>query len=250
MKLTKNLLYVGILLSLGAIFGVIISWRPSVEDKRPGNNIVPTKTVVTIVPQNSIVFPENIISKYNINIAKSAILPDKKEIFVAGFISKEINSTPSSYLAVYTKMPEGYKEKFKFAPQFNPNVSYPNPLKLEEFSFISDVQNLSIFTLWNESGSDMAGTHPILISYNTGIFKAVSFYGGNLADNSMIKDLSKTRKDFDVTNYFDSSNTVKTILVQSAKVQENNIELKFIADDVCQSCEHKDVTLKVPLKIE
>ncbi|MBI4708112.1 MAG: hypothetical protein HY761_09345 [Candidatus Omnitrophica bacterium] len=139
---------------------------------------------------------------------------------------------PQSYLAVY----KNSKLIYRFAPVVPDSVGYPRPLELENAQRVGSY----IVTNWGETGADYFGTHPILISLKGNSCRAVQIYDKDLSEDARIKDYSWTRKDFFVTNYFDPSEKVKTILAQGVAVtQDKKLELSFFADEKPHVANHE-----------
>ncbi|MFA5035440.1 MAG: hypothetical protein WC500_06650, partial [Candidatus Margulisiibacteriota bacterium] len=119
-------------------------------------------------------------------------------------------------------------------------VGYPRPLVLEEVQLAQQkLRNLMIVTSWGETGADYWGTHPIVINYLFGLFRATDTYTASL---------TKKSTDFEVANYFDQTERVKTFLTQGINVnRKKELELKFIDDDLPKAAKHKMVTLKIKI---
>ena len=147
---------------------------------------------------------------------------------------------PQSYLAVY----KNSKLIYRFAPVVPESVGYPRPLELEKAQRVGSY----ILTSWGETGADYFGTHPIVINLNGSLCKAASFYSKDLSEDARIKDCSWTRKDFFVTNYFDSTENVKTILTQGVTVTpDKQLELSFYADELPHAADHEYAKFKITL---
>jgi inhibitor of cysteine peptidase len=162
-----------------------------------------------------------------------------KKNFGKGMVVVGCKSGNFSCLAIY----KGDKLLYRFSPAGPLAESYPRPLMLEK----AEICGTTIVTSWGETGADYFGTHPIVFKHINGKFRAVSFYSGNLADDPQIKPFSWTSKDFYVTNYYDPSEKVKTILTQGIKVNQNDeIELSFYGDDLPHAAKHKYVIIRLP----
>jgi len=143
-----------------------------------------------------------------------------------------------SYLAVY----KNSKLIYRFAPVVPESVGYPRPLELEKTQRIGSY----IVTSWGETGADYFGTHPIVISLGLASCRAVPIYSQDLSEDARIKGYSWTRKDFFVTNYFDPSERVKTILTQGLRVTpDKQLELSFYADEKPHAADHDYARIKV-----
>lgn len=147
---------------------------------------------------------------------------------------------PYSFLAVYRVVPDGEKLVYRYAPVVPDKVGYPRPLVLEEVQLAQQkLRNLMIVTSWGETGADYWGTHPIVINYLFGLFRATDTYTASL---------TKKSTDFEVSNYFDQTERVKTFLTQGINVnRKKELELKFIDDDLPKAAKHKLVTLKIKI---
>jgi len=131
---------------------------------------------------------------------------------------------PQSYLTVY----KNSRLIYRFAPVVPESVGYPRPLELEKAQIVGSY----VVTSWGETGADYFGTHPIVISLKGAFCRPVAIYNRDLSDDARIKGYSWTRKDFFVTNYFDPSQRVKTILTQGVRVTpDKRLELSFYADE-------------------
>ncbi len=156
-----------------------------------------------------------------------------KDMTIIGFKTGSL-----SYLAIYKEE----KLLYRFSPAGPLAENYPRPLMLEK----AEIHGSMIVTSWGETGADYFGTHPIVFQYKNGKFRAVSFYAGNLSDDPRIKPFSWTGKDFEVTNYYDRSEKIKTILTQGVKITGNGeIELAFYGDDLPHAAKHKMVKIYV-----
>ena len=199
----------------------------------------------------NLTFPQEVLAQYQIVSAQSVDLSsdsEEGEALVVGFTAKDRATTPGSYLAIYRVKPANVFElAYQYSPVVPKEVDYPTPLILEKIWLLSkgdgENKSLTIVSSWGETGADYFGTHPIAIDLKDGKFKTAAFYPGNLADNLEIKDSTWTQKDFEVSNYFDPNDKVKTILTQGVNVQLGKINLDFFSDSNCHACEHKTVTL-------
>lgn len=201
--------------------------------------------------KNLTYFPEGLLDRYDITYAQSTELPENKnEILIVGFVAKNSDVAPGSYLAIYEREKSGglnlgrLMEVFKYSPVVPKEVDYPNPLALEKVWLVSAGV---ILTSWGETGANYFGTHPIVISYKYGKFQSTPFYEGNLAERSEIKKSSWTQKDFEAKNYFDEKDMVKTIQTQGIDLVGNDVELSFYSDSNCHACKHTFAVLKFPL---
>lgn len=147
---------------------------------------------------------------------------------------------PRSFVEIY----RGFKMIYKFAPVVPESIGYPRPLIFEKAQRIGRY----FVTGWGETGADYFGSHPVVISCFVDKCMAANVYNDVLSSDARIKDYSWTRKDFFVTNYFDSSERIKTILAQKVGVTADNcIELSFYADELPHAADHKYVKVKIPL---
>ena len=156
-----------------------------------------------------------------------------------GYVAVIKNDTrqPQSYLAVYRNS----KLIYRFAPVVPESVDYPRPLELEKAQIIGSY----VVTSWGETGADYFGTHPIVISLKGPFCRVVAIYSQDLSDDARIKGYSWTRKDFFVTNYFEPSERVKTILTQGVTVTpDKRLELSFYADEKPHAADHEYVRIK------
>lgn len=148
-----------------------------------------------------------------------------------------IKTKPFSHLQVY----KGEKLIYRFAPIVPNDVGYPRRLVLEKAQIVGQY----IVTSWGETGADYWGTHPILIKINDSSCKAVDCYEGELSQDERIKDYSWIHKDFEVENYFEPREKVKTILTQGVSVTaDNELEFSFYADEKPHAEEHSFVKIK------
>jgi len=155
-------------------------------------------------------------------------------------VSRSSSGQPQSIVEIY----KGSKMIYKFAPVVLESVSYPRPLIFEKAQRIGKY----FVTSWGETGADYFGSHPVVISCSLDKCAAVNVYNDDLSSDVRIKDYSWTRKDFFVTNYFDPSERIKTILTQVVEVTADNyIELSFYADELPHAADHKYAKIKIPL---
>jgi len=153
-------------------------------------------------------------------------------------VIKNDTRQPQSYLEVY----KNSRLIYRFAPVVPESVGYPRSLELEKAQIVGSY----IVTSWGETGADYFGTHPIVISLKGSFCRAVAIYSLDLSDDARIKGYSWTRKDFFVTNYFDPSERVKTILTQGVIVTpDKRLELSFYADEKPHAADHEYVRVKV-----
>jgi len=182
---------------------------------------------------------------------KRAIILFVMLVVSATVISWFASSSTSGYKAVIKTQPLSHLEIYKgsklvycFAPVVPEEVGYPRPLELEKALIVGSF----VVTSWGETGADYFGTHPILVSLNGGSCRAIQIYSGELSDDPRIKDYSWTRKDFFVTNYFDPTEKVKTILTQGVSVTpDKQLELTFYADEKPHAAEHSYAKIRVPI---
>lgn len=201
------------------------------------------------INEYSITLPKETLDQYKIISTQSIDLPDNGgEALVVGFTAKDRSTTPESYLTIYRAQSVGaFELAYRYSPVVPDEVDYPAPLSLEKIWLLQKEEDkeksLMIVSSWGETGADYFGTHPIAIAFKDGGFKTTAFYQENLADNPEIKDSTWTRKDFEVSNYFDPDDKVKTILTQGVNVQFGKINLSFFSDSNCHACEHQTATL-------
>lgn len=183
-------------------------------------------------------------TKYDILFTKNL----GSELVLYGLVEKKkMKDEPYSLIAVYNEK----KAVYQFLPVVPDSVNYPRPLDLENVEIVELGDELSIVTSWGETGANYFGTHPIVIYFADGKFRAFSFYTGNISDDPRIKDISWTRKDFYIKNYFDDSEEVKTILTQGVSVtKDKKIELSFYGDELPHAAEHKIIKIAFPLAIK
>jgi len=182
---------------------------------------------------------------------KRAIVLFVMILVLASVISWFASSYTSGYRAVIKKQPfshleiyKGFKLVYRFAPVVPEEIGYPRPFELEKALIVGPF----VVTSWGETGADYFGTHPIVISINGSSCRAISIYSGELSDDPRIKGYSWTRKDFFVTNYFDPSEKVKTILTQGVSVTpDKQLELSFYADEKPHAAEHSYAKIRVPI---
>jgi hypothetical protein len=183
---------------------------------------------------------------YELTFTKGAKLPSGDMIVIYGLHSKSGRNKPGSYLSIYSVC--GPKLLYKFAPVVPAAIGYPRPLMIEKAEVLYKGEELFILTSWGETGADYFGTHPILLKYSSQGFRAVQFYKGYLSDSPRIRHFSWTTKDFEVTDQFDRSEKVFTILTQGVSVVKSNmIELSFYGDNKPHAAEHKYVLFDFPL---
>ena len=145
---------------------------------------------------------------------------------------------PQSYLAVY----KNSRLIYRFAPVVPESVGYLRPLELEKAQIVGSY----VVTSWGETGADYFGTHPIVISLGETSCRVVPVYSQDLSEDARIKDYSWTRRDFFVTNYFDPSERVKTILTQGVTVTpDKRLELSFYADEKPHAADHEYAKIRV-----
>ncbi len=155
-------------------------------------------------------------------------------------VAKTLSGKPQSFVEIY----KGPRMIYKFAPVVPESIGYPRPLIFEKAQRIGRY----FVTSWGETGADYFGSHPVVIGCSTDKCAAVNVYNDDLSGNASIKDYSWTRKDFFVTNYFDPSERIKTILTQAVEViADNYIVLSFYADELPHAADHKYVRIKIPL---
>lgn len=218
---------------------------------------VPFCLAVVTTP-GRIVFPDNILQNYNISVTASATLPGTyNQVMIFGFEAKDLlaKTTPLSYLAIYKVSTAGADLVYRFAPVVPGSVNCPNPLLLEKTQPVQMTSSLAatnkqfkLVTSWGETGADYFGTHPIVFSYDNGKFQAVNFYQGDLAQDPKLKGIMWTQPDFTVTNYFNSKESVQTILTQGVAVTDDwQIKLQFYGDNEPHAAAHKFVTFDFPV---
>lgn len=145
---------------------------------------------------------------------------------------------PQLYLAIY----KNSKLIYRFAPVVPESVGYPRPLRLEKVQRIGPY----LLTTWGETGADYFGTHPIVIKLGREGCKVVAVYDQDLSEDVRIENYSWTRKDFFVTNYFNPSEKVKTILTQGVRVTpDRQLELSFYADEQPHAADHQYAKIRV-----
>lgn len=200
----------------------------------------------TTLPKEQTAVPTKAPDQYEVIFAQTTTLPDKEEeVLVKGLVGKNEEASSSSYLGIYQKQPGGgWEELYKYLPVIPESVQYPRPLVLEKIWLPKPGV---IVSSWGETGADYFGTHPIVLTYKDGKFGVTSFYKGDISQDSRVKKSTWTQKDFEVTNYFEKTETAKTILTQGVSVEAGQIVLSFFSDSNCHACEHKIVRLKFPL---
>jgi len=187
-----------------------------------------------------IISPQEIMSDYKISQAVNL-----KDYLVFGFQANDPqDKVHKSYVGVYKKSQGGFSEVYKFAPQL--------PLDLEvnppTFENMWSVRDQVLVTTWGRIGADYFGTQPVVIGLENGSFKAIPFYQGNISEKPQLKASTWTTADFEIKNSFDPTNSVKTILAQEVRVNDNKVILKFITDNNCHACEHEYIYLEYPLE--
>lgn len=189
---------------------------------------------------------QSYLKNYNVVQAKSFEISGK-EFLAVGFLTKD-NKVPASILEIFQDKNGRLSSVYKFSPIVPKEVDYPSPLMVEEIVLLQNAKDKVLLTKWGETGADWFGTHPIVTGYKDGVFEVMSFYEGNLADDPKIKNSSWTTKDFVVKNFYNSSESAKTILTQGIEKGFATIDLTFFADSNCHACSHRPVTLNMPLK--
>ncbi|MFH1561405.1 MAG: hypothetical protein ABID04_02385 [Patescibacteria group bacterium] len=196
---------------------------------------------------DKIIFPHQLLSEYEIVSAQTAKLNSQgnDEVLVVGLVAKDRSAGLRDYLAIYQQKEDGvFKLSYRYSPVAPKELDYPAPLTLEKSWILnSGKDDFMIVSSWAEVGADYFGSHPVAIGFENGIFKTIPLYQGDLADRVEIKDSSWTQKDFEVSNYFDANDKVKTILTQGVAVDFGKVELSFFADSNCHACEHQIVKL-------
>jgi len=228
---------------IGLLIGVLLGGA-GVSTYFSGDQTKPTD-------EFTVAFSKETLDQYKIVSTQSIDLSSDSgegEALIIGFMAKDRSTTPESYLAVYRAQSVGaFELAYRYSPVVPDEVDYPAPLRLEKIWLLQKEEDkgksLMIVSSWGETGADYFGTHPIAIAFRDGEFKTTAFYQENLADNPEIKDSSWTRKDFEVGNYFNPDDKVKTILTQGVNVQLGKINLNFFSDSNCHACEHQEVTL-------
>ncbi|MDD5628221.1 MAG: hypothetical protein PHU21_04090 [Elusimicrobia bacterium] len=196
-----------------------------------------------------IAFPDQLLKVYDISLAASAALPGGGKVLVLGFTAKDLlgQSAPLSYLAVYKLGDSGADLLYRFAPKAPESTGYPRQLVLEQCRVASlNGKGLALVTSWGETGASYFGTHPVVIVYADGRFRAQDLYPGKLAENRRIRGISWTRPDFQAENFFDASESVKTILAQSVALgSDGKVELRFYADERAHAARHRFATFRL-----
>jgi len=195
---------------------------------------------------NSIILPQELLS-YDIVQAKDVQLASPSAKFlVVGFQPKSFpDKTNRSFLEFFQRTGANLTPVYKFAPVL-PDPEAP-ALTFEDMWFIGQSAN-TLVTSWAQIGADYFGSYPIVFNFANGVFKAIPFYEGNIADDPQLKSSTWTSPDIEVKNEFDQVNSVKTILTQGITVEDNEISLKFYSDSNCHACEHTYIYLKYPLE--
>ncbi|MCL5037828.1 MAG: hypothetical protein M1269_12035 [Chloroflexi bacterium] len=189
--------------------------------------------------------------KYNVVFRQEEALPGKDgKVMIVGYNAKNITGTnPASLLVIYKITSGGEKAIYNFSPVVPEAVGYPRPLMIEKAQVVRTAPSeMFIVTSWGETGADYFGTHPVVFSYNKGVFKAVPFYKGSLSEDKTIKRFSWTRKDFTVSNYYNKAEKVQTILTQGVSAtSDGKVELNFYGDNKPHADNHKIIKLIFPL---
>ena len=210
--------------------------------------IIPVVLIISIL---GIYYFERQIGNYNIIFESVAFLPQTNEkILIVGYEAKDLFSRvePKSYLEIFKLSRTGKSSCYRFSPIVPEVVGYPRALMLEKAEIIKlGSGELFIVSSFGETGADYWGTHPIVIGYKDGSFRAASFYKGELSNDPRIKRFFWTRKDFDVKNRFDLTEQAKTILTQGVSVTKNQIELSFYGDNKPHAAEHSLIRLRFDL---
>ncbi len=121
---------------------------------------------------------------------------------------------------------------------------------IEKAEVLGGGNDLYILTSWGETGADYFGTHPIMIKYSAGKFRAVKYYKGYLSDSPRIRHIPWTTKDFKVSNHFDPSEEVFSILTQGVSVIKGNmIGLSFYGDNKPHAAQHEYILFTFPLPL-
>lgn len=152
------------------------------------------------------------------------------------------NQNQPSYLAIYKEMANGLDEVYKFALQL-PQDQQAGMLLLENLW----LNNNLIISSWGQVGASYFGSYPVIIAYKDNKFQPLTFYEGNMADNPQLKTITWTQPDSIVKNLYEQSQEVKTILTQGISLGDQNINLRFYADNNCHACEHEYLYLSFPL---
>jgi hypothetical protein len=223
----------------------------------PASSFAQTPTPKPKAPAERISFPPEIMKDYTIVSAESMVFAGATgNYLVVGYAPKVFSLDPQttvkSFLAIYKQGPTGFDEVYRYLPVPAASTDYPTPLSFENMWAAttfgqSGPETTLLLTAWGETGADYFGTHPIALAYDKGAFKAVPLYQGKLAENPKIKGFQWTAADFQVTNASDKKNAVDTILTQGITVQAGTAVLSFYADNECHACEHKIVTIEIPL---
>lgn len=203
--------------------------------------------------KDQIILPADILNNYTLVKAQTMSSADNKEEFVVfGFapanFSLEKPDNNKAFLAVYKKSPEGLTPAYKFSPQFTDEDIEQTRISFEDMWQTEDGnKNPAIVTTWSQTGANYFGKYPIVIAYKNGTFTAVPFYTEDLSENPKIKNITWTTKDVTLKNRFDQANSLKTILVQKASVENGEIVLSFIGDNECHACQHTYIDFTFPL---
>ncbi|MBU0630727.1 MAG: hypothetical protein KKC80_07420 [Candidatus Margulisbacteria bacterium] len=188
--------------------------------------------------------------KYRIIFEQKAFVSTTEEsLNIIAYQAAEDGIEPWSFLAIYRVTPAGQKLVYRYAPVVPKSAGYPRPLRLESVDLAQEkLKNLMIVTSWGEIGADYWGTHPIVIKYLFGVFRATNLYDGLLSRDPRISPFEWTRPDIEVTNYFDRSERVRTILTQGIRViRRKDVELKFFGDNKAHAAKHKMETIRIKL---
>jgi len=199
-----------------------------------------------------------VLRQYNMQTVDMGVIPLTSErVLVVGYAAKDRATNPNTFIAIY-KLGGKLEVLYRYSPVVPKAVDFPSPLQLEQADVVefgyedasNEIKNNRLFIVssWGETGADYFGTCPIVIGYVEGGFQAIPFYPGNVSDNPQIKDSSWMQIDFIVSNYFDPSEKVKTILTQGVGLDDaGNVVLTFYGDNKPHAVEHTYVNLKFPL---
>jgi hypothetical protein len=200
-------------------------------------------------PGGTIVFPADVLADFSVADATSVTFAGGEgEFLVVGYAPRTFDpeGKVKSFMAIYQRSATGFDQVYRYVPV--PTADYPMPLSFENVWAINGMAGdkfgtLALVTSWGETGADYFGTQPIVFNYVDGKFKAVELLKGKLADDPRIRGFDWTSPDFQVSNEFDPTNTVQTILAQGISVQGNTVTLSFFGDNECKACEHKMVNI-------
>lgn len=205
---------------------------------KPSPSPVPVKKSAFCVPQD---IPEN----QQLIEAKRLTIKDNLEKFmVFGFLANnppEVKDNPS-FIGIYKETPNGCELVYKFSPVL-PEEQTTFPLLFENLW----VENSLIISSWGQIGASYFGAYPVVITYKEGNFTLIPFYEENIAARPQLKNITWTQQDLMIKNNFNQNEEVKTILTQGISIQNNNISLRFYADNNCHACEHEYLFLSFPL---